>query len=36
VVDDSVLQRFGKKMPGISSHFEHTLGRHVMGQPVLT
>ena len=36
VVDDSVLQRFGKKMPGISSHFDHTLGRHVMGQQVLT
>ena len=36
VVDDSVLQRFGKKMPGLSSHFDHTLGRHVMGQQVLT
>ena len=36
VVDDSVLQRFGKKMPGISSHFDHTFGRHVMGQQVLT
>lgn len=36
VVDDSVIQRFGKKMPGISSHFDHTAGRHVMGQQVLT
>ncbi len=36
VVDDSIGQRFGKKMPGISSHFDHTSGRHVMGQQVLT
>ena len=36
VVDDSVVQRFGKKMPGISSHFDHTTGRHLMGQQVLT
>ena len=36
VVDDTVAQRFGKKMPGISSHFDHTTGRHMMGQQVLT
>jgi len=36
VVDDSVKPRFGKKMPGISSHFDHTSGRHLMGQQVLT
>ncbi len=36
VVDDTVEQRFGKKMPGVSSHFDHTSGRHVMGQQVLT
>jgi len=36
VVDDSIGQRFGKKMPGISCHFDHTSGRHVMGQQVLT
>ncbi len=36
VVDDSIVQRFGKKMPGISSHFDHTTGRHMMGQQVLT
>ena len=36
VVDDTVEQRFGKKMPGISSHFDHTSGRHMMGQQVLT
>jgi len=28
--------RYGKKMPGVSSHFDHTTGRHVMGQQVLT
>jgi hypothetical protein len=36
VVDDTVAQRFGKKMPGISSHFDHTSGRHMMGQQVLS
>ncbi len=36
VVDDSIVHRFGKKMPGISSHFDHTTGRHMMGQQVLT
>jgi SRSO17 transposase len=36
VVDDTVAPRFGKKMPGISSHFDHTSGRHMMGQQVLT
>jgi SRSO17 transposase len=36
VVDDTVEQRFGKKMPGLSSHFDHTTGRHLMGQQVLT
>ena len=36
VVDDTVVRRFGHKMPGISSHFDHTLGRHVMGQQVVT
>jgi hypothetical protein len=35
IVDDTVAQRFGKKMPGISSHFDHTSGRHMMGQQVL-
>jgi SRSO17 transposase len=36
VVDDTIVRRFGHKMPGVSSHFDHTLGRHVMGQQVLT
>ena len=36
VVNDTVEPRFGKKMPGISSHFDHTSGRHMMGQQVLT
>jgi len=36
VLDDSIKTRYGKKMPGVSSHFDHTSGRHVMGQQVLT
>ncbi|WP_145964465.1 transposase [Parashewanella spongiae] len=36
VVDDSVKQRRGKKMPGVSSHFDHLTGRCVMGQQVLS
>lgn len=36
VVDDTVVERFGKKMPGLSSHFDHTRGRCLMGQQVLT
>jgi len=35
-LDDSIKIRFGKKMPGVSSHFDHTTGRCVMGQQVLT
>ena len=36
VLDDTIKIRSGKKMPGISSHFDHTTGHHVMGQHVLT
>lgn len=36
VLDDSIQVRHGKKMPGVSSHFDHTSGRHIMGQQVLT
>ncbi|WP_244935385.1 IS4 family transposase [Parashewanella spongiae] len=36
VVDDSVKQRRGKKMPGVSTHFDHLTGRCVMGQQVLS
>lgn len=36
VLDDSVKTRRGKKMEGVSSHFDHTEGRHVMGEQVLT
>lgn len=36
VLDDSIKVRHGKKMPGVSSHFDHTSGRKVMGQQVLT
>lgn len=35
VLDDSIKIRHGKKMPGVSSHFDHTTGRSVMGQQVL-
>ncbi|MCU7879442.1 MAG: transposase [Candidatus Thiodiazotropha sp. (ex Lucinoma aequizonata)] len=35
-MDDSIKTRCGKKMEGISSHFDHVTGRHVMGQQVLT
>ena len=36
VLDDSIKQRRGRKMEGVSCHFDHTEGRHVMGQQVLT
>jgi len=36
VIDDTLVRRFGRKMPGVSSHFDHTSGRHVMGQQVMT
>jgi hypothetical protein len=36
VVDDSVELRFGKEIPELSSHFDHTIGRHMMVQQVLT
>ena len=36
VLDDSIKTRCGKKMEGVSSHFDHVAGRHVMGQQVLT
>ena len=36
VLDDTIKTRCGKKMEGVSSHFEHVTGRHVMGQQVLT
>ncbi|MCK5477391.1 MAG: transposase [Methylococcales bacterium] len=36
VLDDSVKIRRGKKMAGVSSHFDHLTGRTVMGQQVLT
>ena len=34
-VDDSLKHRRGKKVEGVSSHFDHTEARHVMGQQVL-
>jgi len=36
VVDDTVKPRRGKKMPGVSSHYDHLTGRCIMGQQVLT
>ena len=36
VLDDTIKTRCGKKMEGVSSHFDHVTGRHVMGQQVLT
>ena len=36
VLDDSIKVRRGKKMEGVSSHFDHVTNRHVMGQQVLT
>ena len=36
VLDDTIKTRKGKTMEGISSHFDHTTGRHVMGEQVLT
>ena len=36
VIDDSVKMRRGKKMPGVSSHFDHLTARCVMGQQIVT
>jgi hypothetical protein len=36
VLDDTIKTRCGKKMEGVSSHFDHVTGCHVMGQQVLT
>jgi hypothetical protein len=36
VLDDSIKTGRGKKMQGVSSHFDHVTGRRVMGQQVLT
>lgn len=36
VIDDSVKTRRGKKMPGVSSHFDHLTARCVMGQQIVT
>ncbi len=33
--DDTIKHRRGKKVSATSSHFDHTLGKHVMGQQVL-
>lgn len=35
VVDDTLKHRRGKKVEGVSSHFDHTECRHVLGQQVL-
>lgn len=35
VFDDTIKHRRGKDVSAVSSHFDHTLGKHVMGQQVL-
>lgn len=35
VVDDSIKKRRGKKVEGVSKHFDHTEGRCVMGQQLV-
>ncbi len=35
VVDDTIKNRRGKKVEGVSSHFDHTTGRVIKGQQVL-
>ncbi|MCG6202939.1 transposase [Psychromonas antarctica] len=36
VIDDTVKTRRGKRMPGVSSHFDHLTARCVMGQQIVT
>jgi len=36
VIDDTVKTRCGKKMPSVSSHFDHLTARCVMGQQIVT
>ncbi|NKC12407.1 MAG: hypothetical protein GKR94_09440 [Gammaproteobacteria bacterium] len=36
MLDDTITTRRGKKMEGVSSHFDHVTNRHVMGHQVLT
>jgi SRSO17 transposase len=36
VIDDTVKTRCGKRMPGVSSHFDHLTARCVMGQQIVT
>ena len=36
VLDDSIRPRRGKKMEGVSSHYDHVTHRHVMGHQVVT
>jgi len=33
--DDTIKHRCGKNVAAVSSHFDHTFGKHVMGQQVL-
>lgn len=35
VFDDTLKHRQGKGVSAVSSHYDHTIGRHVMGQQVL-
>ncbi|MEI6057237.1 MAG: transposase [Lentisphaerota bacterium] len=35
VIDDTIKERSGRKVEGISSHFEHSHGRYVMGHQMI-
>ncbi len=36
VIDDTIVSRRGKKMEGVSAHYDHCLGKTVIGQQVVT
>ncbi len=36
VIDDSIKIRRGRKMEGVSAHYDHSLGKTVIGQQVVT
>ncbi len=36
VIDDTIVSRRGKKMEGVSAHYDHCLGKTVIGQQVMT
>ncbi len=36
MIDDTIVSRRGKKMEGVSAHYDHCLGKTVIGQQVVT